>query len=574
MSSFDPVDEPAVLDLDSWAKLTLVEQKVLGAIFHKHAGQPFSTLLPREQWAIDGLSGAEAKSSFVNLRQLGWIKSVHKSWGERLFYIAASLMETLTIAYAQRVGLTVEQMTMHAHVNVIQEGKPDIAAELLHLIAWIGREGLPLTGKGTIHKKSVQKCSAITVLSSTDFDDLGIRYEHSNLYPIHVAILLDLLLSLNLIQKAEGRIQIGDHRLQEWLKLSWGQMYREIYQACMDRYGNTEPSLQHFRYQLAVLAPGKNVWCRIVYSQFEAQIRGWLYALAGWGYGEVGEDQSGGLAFRWLIEPQNLLYRGQEKVSEMGQCGFYVQPDFEILVPPEVRPDVIWMLEQCAERVTRDRMSIYRMTRERIVSAIAKGHKLHEVMEFLDQYALTDVPENVRIALADWGKETDVAPLTVDRYMVVMEVCTGSTDDQKLLEKDVLNGVYSSFYIPDNQGLVDVPAFLHGMERDNNVIEKTFSLLGVEEIPETWYKEWRRYHSSTARQIVAKAIEWQTKLGIQQDHCTQYLIPHQVEGHEKWTISGWCMLDSSEHASETEWRTFSPSEWDTMRLILPDDVIT
>lgn len=218
------------------------------------------------------------------------------------------------------------------------------------------------------------------------------------------------------------------------------------------------------------------------------RVRGWLCALAGWGYGEVGEDQSGELAFRWLIEPQSLLNREQEMVSETEPSGFYMQPDFEMLVPPEAGPDVIWMLEQYAERVTRDQMSIYRLTRERFISAIARGYGLHEVMEFLDQYALTGIPENVRIALADWGKGTGATPLTVDRSMKVMEASTGPTDDPKLSEKDMLSGVYSSFYTPDNQGLVDVPASLHGLERDHSVIEKKFSLLGFEEIPETWYR--------------------------------------------------------------------------------------
>ncbi|WP_433745234.1 hypothetical protein [Paenibacillus amylolyticus] len=567
-----PKDEPVVLNLDSWSKLTLVEQKVLGAIFHKHAGQPFSSLLPREQWAIEGLSVAEAKSSFANLRQQRWIESVYKSWGERLFYIPALLMETLTIAYVQRVGIIVEQMAQHAHV--LQEGKPDIAGELLHLVAWIGREGLPLTGKGTIHKRTVQKLSVVTVLSSTDFEGLGIQYEHSDVYPTHVAILIDLLLSLNLVEKSDGQIQIADHRLQQWLKLSWSQMHREIYQACMERYGDAEPALQHFRYQLAVFAPEKNIWCHIENSELKPRVRGWLSALAGWGYGDVGVNQSGDLEFRWLIEPHSLLYKDQEMVTETEPCGFYMQPDFEMLVPPEARPDVIWMLEQCAERVTRDQMSIYRMTKERFLLGIARGYGLHEMMEFLDQYALTGIPENVRIVLEGWGKETDAAPLNVERKMKVMEASTGSTDDSKLLEKEVLGSVHSSFYTPYNQGLVDVPASLRGLERDHSVMEKKFSLLGFEEIPETWYREWRRYHSSTARQIAAKAIEWQTKLGIRQENRTQYLIPHQVEGHEQWTLSGWCMLDSSEHTSKTEWRTFSPSEWDTMRLILPDDVLT
>lgn len=81
MASYEPVNEPMVMDIDSWSKLTLVEQKVLGAIFHKHAAQPFSSLLQREQWAVEGLSVAEAQSTFANLRQQRWIESVHKSWG-------------------------------------------------------------------------------------------------------------------------------------------------------------------------------------------------------------------------------------------------------------------------------------------------------------------------------------------------------------------------------------------------------------------------------------------------------------------------------------------------------------
>ncbi|PQP80411.1 hypothetical protein C0Q44_26855 [Paenibacillus sp. PCH8] len=478
-------------------------------------------------------------------------------------------MEILTTAYARRVGVYVEQMTIHA--DVLEEGKPDIAGELLHLIAWIRREGLPLTGKGTIHKRTIQKLSVITVLSSADFDGLRIRYEDSDLYPIHVAILLDLLLSLNLAQKVKGRIQIVDDQLQEWLKLSWTQMHREIYHACVGRYGDTEPALQHFRNQLTVLTPGKDLWCRILNSKWEPQIRSWLNALAGWGYGEVGENSSGELAFRWLIEPKSLLYRGQERVTETEKCGFYVQADFEMLVPPEVRPDMYWMLDLCAERVTRDHMSIYRLTRERMLSAIAGGMELQKIMNFLYQYALTGVPEHVLIALEGWGKEADCAPSNIERYM---EACRDTTSDQDLIQKDVLSDMYLSFYSPRNQGLVEVPVLFHAMERDDSVIEKTYSMLGVDEIPENWYREWRRYHMSTARQIVTKAIEWQTKLGIQQDKCTQYLIPHQVQGHEQWTLSGWCILDSNEHTSETEWRTFSPSEWDTMRLILPGDVIT
>lgn len=562
-------------DLALWSALTSAEQRVLGALFHRYAGQTFSSLLPSEAWAKEGLSGAEAKLAFAMLRRKQWIKSVYKSWGECSFYIPERHLAMLTLAYTGRVNCTVKPMVGSVR-RVIKEGKPHIAGELLHLLAWIQREGLPVTGKGTIHKRMVQKLSTLTIMSQEDFEQLEITYDHKELYPVHVVILLDLLLCLNLVQQTDRGFEIRQDKLQQWVKLSWFEMHGEIFRICMERYGASGSEMQHFRYQLAVLAPGVNQWCRVLYGGDNSGIKGWLHALAGWGFGEFGENEDGEAAFRWLIHPVEFLNRGADggvhhldrlhKQEEIQSGKFYVQPDFEVMVPPDVSAEVCWRLEQYCERITRDQMSIYRLTKERMGIAAASGLKWGDIADFLQRHGQGELPDHVFATLKDWAT---VGEIVQDEQSLLT----------LLLDREAAQN-FPFFYNGETQGLLQLP-LVPGITVDHDeaesdlvyeVNEKSAWNERKADVPETWHREWRKYHLSTARQIAIQAIDWQVKLGIQKGEDTFVLIPHQVEGHERWMLRGWCILDSSETASRTEWQTFSPEGWDTMRLILPDDV--
>ncbi|MGQ8874032.1 hypothetical protein [Paenibacillus sp. TSA_86.1] len=575
---------------EGWSALTLAEQRVLGALFHKHAGQTFSSLLPSEDWAKEGLSGAEAELAFAMLRRKQWIKSVYKSWGERSFYIPKRYLAILTLTYSSRIGCVVEPVVGSVR-HVIKEGKPHIAGELLHLLAWIQREGLPLTGKGTIHKRNIFKLSALTILSQDDFEDLGITYDHKDLYPVHVVILLDLLLCLHLIQKTDRGFEIREDMFQQWIKLSWTAMHDEIFHVCMDRYGVARSDLQHFRYQLALLAPGKNQWCRVLKWEENAGARSWLYALAGWGFCEVGEDENGGLAFRWLIHPREFLIKEREWVNqtdlmieqeERASSQFYVQPDFEVMVPPDVSAEVCWRLELYSERITRDQMSIYRLCRERMETAIASGVKWESIADFLESHGQGDLPGHVLAALKNWAREGEVIP----DHKLIPPLASDAENPDNPAKPEKQKGENSEqvspslFYNPETPGLIQIH-YTPGMTGDGENIDSDWDhdVSGKAawnkrkaDVPETWHRDWRRYHMSTARQIAAQAIEWQVKLGIREGEETFVLIPHQVEGREQWTLEGWCILNSDEHTARTEWRTFIPNRWDTMRLLLPENV--
>lgn len=629
------------LDVNSLKELSCVERTVLGVIFCKYAGQPFSNMLTSAEWAVDGLSRAEAVTAFIALRHKGWINAVRKSWGERLYYISESLLSLLTIAYAARVGQFVQQkvnvlqndMTQAKSisnnevqkVNIVREGKPDIAAELLHVLAWMVREGqaqggLPLTSKGTIHKKIVQRLSRMTVLDPEDFAELGIRYDHADVYPVHVALVIDLLLSLGLIEKAHNRMHVSSDRLYHWLSLPWSSMHREIYSVWLDRYGIAQPQLQHFRHQLLMFASRENEWLSIaagsIYRDnnpeetiensesggslgptFSTHILGWLNVLAGLGYGEVGESTAGELFYRWQIDPKLLLNLANDEAEHEGKDTIFVQPDFEIMVPPDVTPSVRWNLDIGAELISRDRMSIYRITKERIVAASEIGLTADVMINFLSRYAGSGLPEHVELAIQQWGQEAERLHIDAGKNVDEDEATdtfkkrdtwiyesrselpeeltrteSKAIPDESIVGANEFNvGLEVQkelFYIRGRVGLIQGDTNLHTYEQDHSITEQSGLFPGYGEIPEMWHNEWRGYHVSTARQIAAKAIEWQTKLGLKLDNNIVYVIPDQIHGHEDWTLTGWSIADGDTDPAER--RTFSPNEWNQIRLIIPD----
>lgn len=625
--------------VNSLTELSSAEKAVLGALFHKHAGQPFSTMMTTAECALEGLSRAEAMTAFVILRQKGWIEAVCKTWGERLYYIPAALIPSLTVTYAERIGCLVEphvpdhqtgisksnsissDEVKRDKVNLIREGKPDIAPELLHVMAWMVREGadegLPLTNKGTLHKRVVQRLNKMTVLVAEDVEGLGIRYAYPDVYPIHVAVILDLLFSLGLIVKEHNRLRVSHEHLCRWLSLSWSSMHREIYNVCMDRYGATEPRLQHFRYQLSRWGYVQNEWLGITTitsgvggtevatenkeiggssdSLYNAHVCGWLHALTGLGYGEVGENATGKLFFRWLIEPASLLGTGNDSSMDANENAYYVQPDFEIMVPPNVTPQIRWNLEHCAELISRDRMSIYRITKERVLGAAEIGFTPDIMVRFLRLYSGTEMPEHVALAIQQWGQEIDRVHMEAnqntgqhsrgeelgDLHPWLYEFRYKSSEklnlavaEQMADESIVRLGMSKEdlFYIHGRQGLVDSGLNLHGYDQDKSITEQSGLFPGYGEIPEMWHNEWRGYHISTARQIATKAIEWQTKLGLELDNDIVYVIPDQIHGYEDWTLTGWYISDVE--TTPAERRTFSPTEWNKIRLIIPNHAQT
>ncbi|WP_179032850.1 helicase-associated domain-containing protein [Paenibacillus kribbensis] len=434
-----------------WKELTSDELLVLTRCFIRYAGQPMKEEEPL-QLSRGVLSGAETKLALHGLRARGWMEAVTKSWGERILYIPLHRLPDL-------YDMLLEQGTMNMmhtdHPVTVHEAKTGLEAELLHVLSHIAKQGVPLTAKGTIHKRSLQKLIELTPFRSEDLEGLGLQYAHTDQYPVQTAVMMDLLLSLGLLVKEAVSFRIQETELAAWIHLSAWQMRKHIFVTLMERYGKAEASMQHFRYMLCAASQyaGAEGWLPVksllqwmlqvgLISQeslnrtgsqtsapfefaaasgsseaFEEgaaiefnfsehdmdEIKGWLKALTAFGMGDWGLSALGELCFRWNVSPLDMLRLYKDEVGHQEQGTFYMQPDFEILVPPDVSYDVRWQLECCCERVTGDRMAVYRLTRESVAEAIELGMEARAIFALLDKHSQTGVPDHVRVAVEQWA---------------------------------------------------------------------------------------------------------------------------------------------------------------------------
>lgn len=82
-----------------------------------------------------------------------------------------------------------------------------------------------------------------------------------------------------------------------------------------------------------------------------------------------------------------------------------VQPNFEVLVyEPEQRHDLLYQVDRFAERVSLDRIAIYRITRDSFCAGLQLGSQLSDALALLEGSARAPIPQNVAFTLGDWAR--------------------------------------------------------------------------------------------------------------------------------------------------------------------------
>lgn len=137
---------------DSWNELSSDELLVLRQCFIRYAGQPMKEEEPI-QLTRGALSGVETKLALRGLRARGWLEAVTKSWGERILYIPVHRLPDL---YDMLLEQNPMNMMHSDHPIMVHESMTGLESDLLHALSRIAVQGVPLTAKGTIHKRSLQ----------------------------------------------------------------------------------------------------------------------------------------------------------------------------------------------------------------------------------------------------------------------------------------------------------------------------------------------------------------------------------------------------------------------------------
>jgi len=82
-----------------------------------------------------------------------------------------------------------------------------------------------------------------------------------------------------------------------------------------------------------------------------------------------------------------------------------VQPNFDVVVyAPEERTELLYHIDRFAERVSADRLAIYRLTNASICEGLQLGLCIDDVIALLEGAARTPLPQNVVFSLRDWAR--------------------------------------------------------------------------------------------------------------------------------------------------------------------------
>lgn len=117
---------------------------------------------------------------------------------------------------------------------------------------------------------------------------------------------------------------------------------------------------------------------------------------------ELGESPTQGTAFRLTALGQALL-GPVAGLPALAEEPVIVEGTLEVWVPREAAPYVVFLLENCAERVQRDHVSRYRLTRPALHRALQRGERLESILEAMARYGRGEIPQNVTYTLHEWA---------------------------------------------------------------------------------------------------------------------------------------------------------------------------
>lgn len=594
---------------------------------------------------VHRMSGAEIRLAFKELRKQGWIHAVKKAWGERLYYIPLHRLSQLAELY----GSLENSADRHAVAKLKQEGRTGLVTDLFNVLVYVSKHGLSLTAKGVLHKKHVQRMSQILALSSDDLKEFDLPYDSIDVYPPQVAIIIDLLLALGLLKPESGSFRLHAPALYSWLSLTEEAMAGRLFQCLLQRYLNSEPEIQHAVWLLCSPALSAEVWHADVQimqrlkdmrllpetkqSRMLRDLRAWLQLLTGAGWVDLGENERGEVLFRWrtrtgaqllAVDPQRM----QDETGGGHIAPLIIQPDFEVLIPPETPYTVRLMTAKLAERVADDHMSVYRLSRESLATAADAGLDPEQAISFLEEHAAGGIPNMVAAALRQWSRE-----IGRTAFMELTVLACSSHEEGDLIEnhpqlKDDVKRLGPLYFAVKRDRITDIRRLLTaaGLQPKRGIatLEEAAGLLildlppvspvlvetggdgelneekpsfqatpsaglirlthpellyrpdasepqeddspGLTQLPVMWIRDLRSYHLSTAKQIMEQAVQLALKVEISLDGSRKEFIPEKLL-RNPWGVSG--ILYEPETDKPGVNVQLGEGEWQEMRLIVP-----
>ncbi|WCR29234.1 helicase-associated domain-containing protein [Paenibacillus thiaminolyticus] len=590
----------------------------------KQAGPLPFTVDKLLSWHGPQAAGSALLAACDPLAEHGFVASVKRAWGERLLFLPSDV-------YAQLMGCLLDDLHPGEGRHPEPEGYQSEAGRgivfgLFSLLAFAAKEGLPLTAKGTLHKRAVTRLSALNPWASAELpNDMGAQYPFADTLPLPFALVIDIALRFGLLKKEANRYAVNEPELARWLRLPPSVWREAVMSVVEEHYLPADAQLRHLVLAVRLIgADGawheeREVIGRLIRlglldaedaDRAERQLRGWLRTFHAFGFCHLARPEQ---------EEGEWAYRLPEQDKAEGP-GFFIQPDFEILLPAAAPFYLRWELEAFAECVRTDQMDVYRLTKASFEQGVEHGRTMGSVLRFMEAHAWSGVPGNIQDAMELWSLQygrvrfAEVMLLRCEDSAVAAEVKEallrepsglagigligdrdfivdrdrarelGKTLDKAGIaplrqwagkeETDAMISVWeeASADLGASQedagkAMVYSPSPLQYYEMETEPLLGKDLAAPYREVPGQWTRTLRSYHASTQKDLVSMAIRLLTPIEVEQSGQCATLIPVRILDGEKgaWLLEAY---DAGEGYA-AELKTWSPADWERQRLVLP-----
>ncbi|EFM12933.1 hypothetical protein PaecuDRAFT_0444 [Paenibacillus curdlanolyticus YK9] len=572
-----------------------------------------------------GLAGAEVRAALHELCEYGILFAVRKSWGERLFFLPRDSYMAWRRAQGYDESYWKEAPSAGGSFDGagrrVSEQLP-LGRRLVRAYAALKRTELKLTAKGLFPKKTIADSLSALGWEQADAAALFdfVKPVHLEHYPAPFAVVLDVAAKLGLLRRAQATVGFAwdNVRLEQWLMGSPLLREAELLRLITMHYSWEGAEMISFTSELLLLKP------RVEYSVNQPLTscqNSWMQVMSRFGWANAAAREDGSMSYCWLIDPwEPEKTTDEEAYSLTEDIPLIVLPDGELIVSPSASYDLTWTLEQAAQWVRDDAVSIYRLTSQSVAAAVEGGMDQEKLLNALREASGgLPIPEELERAVGHWAAQAN-------RTML---------EEVLLLRCDSVEIANAAYAHPAIKGLLaerigersfivrpaDVPSLRQQLERagwplaknkpsaipaleqssnEGQLVEagpfivdghalQIYELESPERIvadagnskdnqayapaqwPASWTGQLRAYHHSTRRQIVESALAWGAPIEIKSEGRLVELVPERLSGFaDRWVVSGFLRGQTDEVVTPVD---LSPHMWEEMRIIIPSPFV-
>lgn len=517
---------------------------------------------------LEGMPGSGVAEGVAMLQRFGILFAFKHRSGEILYVMPAEIAANWSAKWFPTSFLPTYDDVFSKSYPLEH---PDLASRLFEFLVLIQQREVCVTKKGALTKRSADLLANTVYIQDEAVSSLSLPVRYFDIQVPSIGFLFTLCFRLGLVDVHDQRICLDSAKVEEWLSLDDTDMNRRLYLEWKKLHVPTSPAAMRMWFSLETVDAGHTYILESCSVEFQRQVLRPLAAL-GWLDLQKGSDASRYLKqLERLDDPQTPEKPSIDGPSEfncfirwrfpLNSCvdmqrvtrvAFYVQPDFELIVPPGVPYRILWKIESFSNRKTTIPLRVYEITKESILRALSRGMSIADIRLVLNENSKHGVPDPVSKTIEHWGRnllnETTMSPISLKKEPYEPKNVT--------FHDLVLSESTENFILP----LVD-PIHQSHFEM---IAPPQPSVDGTAQFPARWMKELRLYHESTKKQIAETAIANQLMLRLAHAEGETLLTPCSI----RHTQSGWILMGYN----RTGTVSIHHDQWERMQLIVPSEL--